>query len=228
MMGAILIGWYNWVRFDSPLEFGLRYQITIYNLNRDMPLAFQADYLPYNILAYVLLPFRFIAKFPFIEPIGLSDMLQNLGIDQPKLYAAGNVTGMLFFAPFLLFALTPFFKKNSVREDEQPRSQLKTLTLYLLGGSFLVSFLCLLLYYYGQMRFMVDVISQITLLAIIGYWMTIQKTSSSKSYFRLANLLILFTLTVSLLLAVTSESNRMQKLNPELIDKVNSLFSKEE
>lgn len=224
-LGATLIGWYNWARFDSPLEFGLRYQITIYNLNRDMPITFQPEYIPYNVLAYVLLPFEFVKEFPFIVPMGLSSMLQNHGLTAPKLYAAGNVTGMLFFAPFLLFAFTPFFKKKP--NIEKHPLQLQNLTLYLLGGSFLISFISLLLYYYGQLRFMVDVVSQITLLAIFGYWASILKMRSSKLYLFIANLLVAATLIISVLLVVTSESGRMQKLNPSLFESLNNLQSQQ-
>jgi hypothetical protein len=28
VFGAIALGWYNWARFDSPFEFGMRYQLT--------------------------------------------------------------------------------------------------------------------------------------------------------------------------------------------------------
>ncbi|HNB36837.1 MAG TPA: hypothetical protein PK414_11495, partial [Anaerolineales bacterium] len=83
----------------------------------------------------------------------------------------------------------------------------------------------LLLYYYGQMRFLVDVTSQVTLLAILGYWVFSQKSISSKLGSTLATLLIVFTLAASLLLAITSESGRMQKWNPELFEKINSSLS---
>jgi hypothetical protein len=217
--GALLLGAYNWARFDSPLEFGLRYQITIYNLNRDMPLAFQADNIPYNIGAYVLQPFEFITGFPFIRPVGYSAMLQSRGITEPKLYAAGNVTGILAFAPFLVLAILPFLKKRA----SSPFSA-QPLTIYLLGGSFLISFTSLLLYYYGQMRFLVDVISQITLLAIFGYWLILRRSHYKKTMLHFSNFLILVTLIASLLLAVTSESGRMPKLNPALMDKINTFF----
>ena len=216
-MGAILIGWYNWARFDSPLEFGLRYQITIYNLNRDLPLTFLPEYIPYNIAAYVFHPFEFISKFPFIQPVKFSTLLQDFGLSSPHLYAAGNVTGMIFFAPFLFFTFFLF------RGAKHPNT-LKFI-LYLLSGSFLISFVCLLLYYYGQMRFLVDVTSQVTLLAILGYWVFSQKSISSKLGSTLATLLIVFTLAASLLLAITSESGRMQKWNPELFEKINSSLS---
>lgn len=222
-MGAILIGWYNYARFDSPLEFGLRYQITIQNMNRDLPLAFQLDYLPYNVLAYVLQPFKLVPGFPFITPVDLSSLLQSRGIITPKLYAAGNVTGILFFAPFLLLAFISFSRKPD--ESITPASQNQNLLLFLLGGSFLFNFISLLLYYYGQMRFLVDVISQITLLAVFGYWMIVRKPATSRIYLHLANLLILFTLVTSHLLAATSESGRMAKLNPALMDRINSMFN---
>lgn len=221
-LGAFLIGWYNYARFDSLFEFGLRYQITIQNMNRDLPLAFELDYLPHNFTAYVLQPFQFVSGFPFIRPVGYTALLQDRGITAPGLYAAGNVTGMLFFAPFLLLALIPFVKRNPPGENEGMTADLQRFVLYLLGGSFLIGFASLLLYYYGQMRFLVDVISQITLLAVFGYWMIVRRFP--KACLHLANLLIVITLTTSLLLSVTSESGRMEKLNLALTDQLNSLF----
>lgn len=219
-LGAILIGWYNWARFDSPLEFGLRYQITIYNLNRDMPLTFQPDYFPFNIRAYILQPFEFIQKFPFIQPVAFSNLLKSLNITTPKLYSGGRVTGILFYAPILLLAFLPIFSKDKTGNSHT----FQKFILYLLGGSFLISFASILFYFYGQMRFMVDLISQLTLLAIIGYWMVIRNTKSSKLYLQFANLLIAATIIVSVLLAFTSESGRMGKLNPDLMEKINSVF----
>ncbi|MCK6584613.1 MAG: hypothetical protein L6Q49_16080 [Anaerolineales bacterium] len=221
-LGAFLIGWYNYARFDSPLEFGLRYQITVQNMNRDMPLAFELNYLPHNFTAYVLQPFQFDSGFPFIRPVGYTALLQDRGLAAPGLYAAGNVTGILFFAPFLLLAFIPFVKRNSPGENKEMTSDLRRFVLYLLGGSFLVGFTSILLYYYGQMRFLVDVISQITLLAVFGYWTVVRRFP--KTYLHLANILLAFTLIFSLLLAFTSESGRMEKLNPALTDRLNSLF----
>jgi|CXWL01.1.fsa_nt_gi hypothetical protein len=221
-LGAILIGWYNWARFDSPLEFGLRYQITIYNLNRDMPLTFQPDYLPFNIQAYILQPFEFISKFPFIQPIGFSHLLESLDITAPKLYASGRMTGILFYAPVLLLAFLPFFSKNKAGNQNHP--DLQKFILLLFGGSFLISFAAILFYFYGQMRFMADLISQVTLLAILGYWLVVRNSKMAKIRLHLANLLIVITITISILLAFSSETSRMEKLNPVLMERINSFF----
>jgi hypothetical protein len=222
--GAILIGWYNWARFDNPLEFGLRYQITIYNLNRDLHLVFQAGYFPFNAYAYLFQPFEFIARFPFIQPIKTSDLMQTLGIATPHLFSGGRVTGILFHAPFLFFAALPFLSRKAYKQNPTSHSQLLSFILHALSGSFLISFATILFYFYGQMRFLVDLISQVTLLAVIGYWLVIQNSKISKAYLHLANLLIAITLIASLLLSFSSETNRMEKLNPALMEKINSFF----
>ena len=227
-LGAVLIGWYNWARFDSPLEFGLRYQITIYNLNRDMPLTFQPDYFPLNFYAYLFQPFEFISNFPFIRPTEIYPLMDVLNIAPPKLFAGCPVTGLLFSMPFLLFAFTPFFLKKTTEDNLRDKLELRNFTLYLLGGSFLISFGTILVYFYEQTRFMLDLISQITLLAVIGYWMVLSNPKSSKVLLRAANILIMITIIASILLSFTSEGNRMEKLNPALMEKINSIFTLQE
>ncbi len=222
VLGAILISWYNWARFDSPLEFGLRYQITIYNLNRDMHLTFQPAYFPLNFYAYLFQPFEGISKFPFIKPITIHSLMETLNIKPPNLFAGGRVTGIIFSMPILVLAFIPFFQKGNDGEIAENNSDLIKFILYLLGGSFLLGFASILFYFYEQTRFLIDIISQITLLSIIGYWMVASR--SNKTLLRIANGLILFTLAASLLLSFTGEANRMAKLNPAMMEKINSFF----
>ena len=229
VIGAIAIGWYNWARFDSPLEFGLRYQITIYNLNKQMELVFKPDYFLPNLYGYILQPFEFVSKFPFIQPITGSVILNKLNMAPPYLYAAGRVTGLLFCAPFLVLSLIHLFPNR--KKDLSDHAKPYNFPVYLLAGSFLISLLTLLFYFFGQMRFLVDTISQITLLAIIGYWELIsrrqKRNSSPLKYFTgLANLLIVATICISFLLAFSSETSRMERLNPLLIERINNFLIK--
>lgn len=227
VFGAIAIGWYNWARFESPLEFGLRYQITIFNLNEQMKLTFQPDYFLLNLYAYIFQPFTFISRFPFIQPITINSLFETLKLAAPKIYAGGRVSGILFFAPFLVLALRPLFSKQKISSSN---TRPYRFIIYLLGGSFIISFTSILFYFFGQTRFLLDIISQITLLAIIGYWEIIQirlnSTSKRTKYLViLANLLIVVTMIASFLLAFSSETNRMEKLNPMLMEKINSFFT---
>jgi cytochrome c oxidase assembly factor CtaG len=150
--------------------------------------------------------------------------MDALNITPPKLFAGGPVTGILFSMPFLLFALTPFFSKNKAENNTEDKLEAGRFILYLLGGSFLISFVSILVYFYEQTRFTLDMISQITLLAVIGYWMVLSNPRSSKVLLRAANVLITITIAASILLSFTSEGNRMEKLNPALMEKINSFF----
>jgi hypothetical protein len=190
-----------------------------------MSLTFQPDYFPLNFYAYLFQPFQFIPKFPFIKPIEIYSLMSPLNITSPKLFAGGPVTGMLFSMPFLLFAFRPFFLRDKTEDCTQDKIALRNFTRYLLGGSFLITFVTILVYFYEQTRFMLDLISQVTLLAIIGYWMILGKTKSSRFLLRAANALIAVTIVASLLLSFTSEGNRMEKLNPALMEKINSFLT---
>jgi hypothetical protein len=232
IVGAVMIGWYNWARFDSPFEFGLRYQITIFNLNRDIGLTFRPEYFPYNLYLYVFQPFEVISRFPFIQPVEASVLFGELGIRAPYLYIPGRLTGLLFGAPFLILSLAGLFLKQDAAREELPSNLVsrRRLIIALLTGSFLINFSAILFYFFGQMRFLVDVTSQITLLAVIGYWriLSFRQTSNSfrsRSFVFVANSLAAITLCTSLILSLTGEAGRMAKLNPALFDRINKVFS---
>lgn len=216
-IGACAIGWYNWARFDSPLEFGLRYQITIFNLNKHMDWVFRAEYFFLNIYNYFFQPFAHTAKFPFIKSI------INTNFSETYFYAAGPVTGLLFSVPFLLFIFGLFFSKNS----EHPRFYY--FFVYLLAGSFIINLLTLLFYFFSQTRFLVDLISQITLLAILGYWQLLSNISKKNlNLFRVfitaGNLLVIASICIGLLLSFSSETNRMETLNPRWVEQMDRIF----
>lgn len=168
MIGAVAIGWYNWVRFDSRLNLDCAIRLLFSTLNKQMGLVFQPDYFLPNLYGYVFQPFEFIARFPFIQPINGSGILNRLMLTPPYLYAAGRVTGLLFCAPFLLLSLVHLFSSHKSTLPDRPKSH--SFPIYLLLGSFFNWFSHHLILFLRSMRFLVDIISQITLLAVMGYW----------------------------------------------------------
>jgi hypothetical protein len=207
-LGAVMIGWYNWARFDSPLEFGLRYQITLFNLKTHTDWVFRPDYVPMNVYNYIFQPFEFVSGFPFIRP------LTNTNFPQTYFYAAGPVTGLLFSAPFLIFAAGLFFSKKK----EHPEAYY--FFVYLLAGSFIINLLTLLFYFFSQTRFLVDLISQIALIAVLGYWQLIANKKFSRVFIMAGNLFLIASICAGLLLSFTSETKRFETLNPQLIEKL--------
>lgn len=212
--GAVAIGWYNWARFDSPFEFGLQYQITIVNLKRHTDWVFRPEYFLPNFYNYLFQPFDFVVGFPFIRPRINADFVPIY------FYAAGPVTGLLFSAPFLIFAAGLLLPP----EDERPAPY--RFFLSLLAGSFIINLLTLLFYFFSQTRFLVDLISQIMLLAILGYWQLSARQRIAKIVGVAGNLLLVASLCLGLLLSFTSETKRFETLNPGLIQTFSQPFSR--
>ncbi|MCX6081644.1 MAG: hypothetical protein NTW32_19125 [Chloroflexi bacterium] len=83
----------------------------------------------------------------------------------------------------------------------------------------------ILFYFFGQTRFLGDIISQFTLIAIMGYWqlkvenMTF-KSIRAKFFLFGANILLVVSLMTGLLLSFSGEQNRFQKLNPNFFEKI--------
>ena len=76
-LGAILYGWYNYSRFGSPLETGLRYQLTVENLHEYYNLLFSMSYIHSNLHNYLINPFKVIPAFPFISMQPGKDLLAS-------------------------------------------------------------------------------------------------------------------------------------------------------
>lgn len=66
--GVILTGlmFYNQARFDSPFEFGSRYQLTVTDINHGYATVVSPDYIFPNLYTYLLRPVQTVGHFPFI------------------------------------------------------------------------------------------------------------------------------------------------------------------
>jgi hypothetical protein len=227
--GALLLAGYNWARFDSPLEFGFRYQITILDLNKKSNLMFLPDYFLLNLYTYVFQPFEVISKFPFIRPNAIVDSTNPFPIAFPEIYFAGRMVGLLCCAPFLLLSLVHLHPKFGLSQEKNDSgiSFSNNFVVSLLAGSFLIGFLGLIFFFFSQMRYIVDIISQIMLLGILGYWKIISAWQTSRStrsriLLWVAHLFIVSTICISLLLAVSSDYDRLKNFNPVLYEKISN------
>lgn len=229
--GAIALGWYNWARFGSPLEFGLRYQISIWNLNKLYGFLFLPKYIFPNLIVYLFQPVQSLSVFPFVQPIVASELFQRINYVAPQIYYAGKVSGLLFSAPFLIIALINIAPiENALLGHTVAENPLfYKFTFYILLSAFLVGFILLLIFFVGSMRYLVDVISPLTLVATFGYWRVVGEAGIDRSNFRkifliLATLLIALSISLGLLLAFSAETNRFQNLNPDLFNQIVHLF----
>ena len=178
-LGGALIGWYNWARFGNVLETGYFYQLAGLNLHKHWNERFSAAYVLPNLHAYVINPIHWKSVFPFVDvsPANGTGHVSFLPA-VPDFYFSQIITGLLWLAPFVLFAVVPWARILASRihgqhpgasaEHEPPRF-LDWIQLTLSASS-LITFIFLLLYFWAAMRFLEDFLPSLLLLSILGFW----------------------------------------------------------
>ncbi|HNC08557.1 MAG TPA: hypothetical protein PLX14_07625 [Anaerolineales bacterium] len=207
---------YNQARFDSVTEFGFRYQLTSYNLYKNLDQTLSVAYFPPNIYKTVLNPLERREAFPYVFPNRWAgpEWLTNY---QPGMYLTftENITGILISSPFLLLGLLSIFRAKA-----NIRWILFALSLAALG-----IFLTLLTYFFIAMRYLLDLIPTLTILAIIGFWHGFDLFKNKKAYIFIALILLAYTLSLSLLISYSGNLELFKIHNPELVKQLTWTFN---
>ena len=183
---GLCLCWYNWARFGSIFEFGLKYQLASVNYNEFNHL-FSLRYLRENLLSYFLRPYQIQAEFPYIGTV--ENIVSN-----------DRLAGLPYTSPYLLFLLMPLARLFRPRaQNENPR---ETWLVIALGGASLISLVIILLYYFTAMRFSFDFMPGLLLLAAIQFVQGSLLTKSSRGYLILAVVLFIFSVLASILIAL--------------------------
>jgi hypothetical protein len=218
-IGGLGYAWYNYARFGEITEFGYSYQLTSYNLYEKIGETFAIEYIPPNLYKTLLNPLERRNAFPYIFPTRWSgpELLTNY---QPKMYLTftENVTGILLGSPFVLFALLAFIK---------PRRDLRWVMLSI-TLSFLAVFFTMQAFFFVAMRYLLDFIPTLALLAVIGFWHGYELFKHKKSYTTIAFFLLAYTIALSLLVAFSGNLESFRILNLDMVQELtwtfNSLF----
>jgi hypothetical protein len=122
-VAGVLIGWYNYSRFDNPLEFGIRYQVGVLNFATSVrPLGARLRCIFSSLYYLLVCPPNFMPRFPFFE---LSGAAQPFGDPNlfPKDYFQEPVAGAWLISPLCLagFAL-PFLLWKRERFHAEARA----------------------------------------------------------------------------------------------------------
>jgi hypothetical protein len=138
----------------------------------------------------------------------------------PEVYAAEPITGLLYTFPFVIFAGLPFFAPSfrkgflsALNARERNHWNLTTLSV---GGSFLITFGLLMLFFWVGMRYTGDFMPSLMILSITGFWQGYQSLNSKilarKLYIAFGAILASISIVLSVLLAISA--------NHEIIDLV--------
>jgi hypothetical protein len=185
---------YNALRFDNPFEFGLRFQLS--GLPHTMPQLFSLHDFWFNSRVYFLEPVHWSLEFPYVGrivpppiPLGHSDM--------------EGAFGVLTNTPLVWLALAaPLAWRD--RSDEAGsilRWFVTAVTLF-----FGISALTIALYFYTSVRYEVEFLPALVLLAVMGI-LGLERTLANRPTWRRTarivwGLLLTFSVTFNLLASV--------------------------
>jgi Flp pilus assembly protein TadD len=161
---------YNFLRFDNPLEFGLRYQLSAKRLIAQQ--FFSLRYLWFNFRVYFLEPARWRAPFPFVHDINVPPMPAGY-------YGASDPFGVVTNIPLVWLALAAPLAWWGRTGQAWSVLRWFAMAVALLCGTCTST---LGLYCYSAIRFEVDFLAALVLLAavgILGLERTLAPTSQS-------------------------------------------------
>jgi len=235
ILGAALLSWYNYTRFGSIFEFGLRYALTSINLLENYDKVFSLSYIPANIFNYLINPLRTLPVFPYVKPIWGTSFFA------PAFFLTEQITGLLITTPFIVFALVPGFmlihqlrrkEGGACREPGGLKDEKRSFRwlVMLLIGAVLLELVPILVIYTSTMRYLADAVTVLIVLAAIGFWQSYRYFHSKKAYlFRRFLLLAVFfalvTIVLSLLLGISGHDLRFEKLNPDLFERLTQFLT---
>lgn len=237
LLGGVSLGWYNFARFGSVFDFGIKHQLTWVNFHQIYNHVFSMQYFGPNLHNYLLTPFGRMAKFPFLRPMFGEDVgiAENL---VPGLFHSEKLTGLLYGFPFFIFALIPavwlvrnWIRDRSGRPEVDSTPDLLRWIIPSLAGYLVLESGALLLFFYSTMRYVADIIPMLTVLSLIGFWQGYQLVGKKivwrQLYSAVALILIVASVVIPNLLAVSSYNNRFRRLNPELLQTIDAMLRSE-
>jgi hypothetical protein len=236
---AIAIGGYNYARFGSILETGMRYQLTGGALPADFRYLFTPIYLEPNIYSSLFRPFKFSpTRFPFFfTPYVLDDMWPGF-IHRPVTYYSGEpITGVFCSMPFLWLLVLPLIGwagrfKDWI--DEIPArvrygaEELPVWLKVLFGGTFAGLFLTIMCFVMATMRYLADFVPLLFLITMLVVWVNLDQLKARPGWKKILLfslcVLCLVTITFGLFINMQNGGKRFETNNPALYHAIAQFF----
>lgn len=204
VVGAVLIMIYNYLRFDSPLEFGFNYQLTVSIAKAN---TVTLSMIPAAIYHYFIQQPKVIGSFPYIE-------LKGYSLDYYTRYNyIGRNMGVLNYPLILGNFLYPFAdnKKNKFK---------RYFIASLIASALLLSFadMCKAGAHY---RYTADILMPLALSALVIIFNVIAKIERvSYKCYKWSYVLVVFTMAVTVVLGyllIFANENKTLLESPQLV-----------
>jgi len=214
IVAVALLGWYNIDRFGNPFEFGLRWQLASHDQHLAAPgTFFSASHVLGNVFRYLWAEPNFERGFPFLRAGEQAAWPTSQIQISPTLYY-DPLIGVLWCQPFLLLALASMRKDNS-----------KWL-LRALAAASVFAFMPDLLFQWSAMRYLLDAVPCISILAAVGCWNCPESTGRCGAIVkRIVPVLLTFQVVLALLLGIAGMDGNFKRNNPPLYNALRSGLS---
>ena len=200
---VVSIALYNYARFDSIFEFGLKYTLTNMNYLTSRN-VFATSHIGPNFYNYFLHPLRLSSHFPFLNRIEYVFSSERLG-------------GLFYISPYILFALLPAVSyEKSIAERERlnaPPAERRIqdrLLMVLFAGAAIIGAITVHLFWTTEMRYIEDFMPSLLLLATANAAVQHHRLASAPGWRSVLSVLIVLlagiTIVASTLVALKSNS----------------------
>jgi hypothetical protein len=237
-----LLGWYNYIRFDSPFETGIKYALVgDFDIDMSKPGAiFNQHFIPNNLFNYLLNPFEINPVFPFIKsPLANNSLYKSL-LHTEAGYSRANISGILLTIPATVFTLLFIWfaigKIGAIKQADtfyrnlgvdKASNLVFSVSIVAIAAS--IVFIFLLNYFVISTRFYMDFLPMVNIVTIAGLWLGYsyfqkQTVLSKTIYSVVVILLMIYSIIIGFLLAITADLDRFQNFNPELFEKLKHIF----
>jgi len=238
LIGCLLLGWFNWARFDNVFETGFRYALAGPYLQSYKGGFFSPSFAIQNLYNYFLNPLRTRAIFPFIKPILGQNTSVASFIILPNIYSSDELAGLIYSAPFLLFSLITIIaavlrpgrsRRTDMslihKEKDDPLFYWTCNTLVVL---YISAFAPLILFFWATTRYLADFMPAFALISVIGFWQgfkILRNRPVIQSLFGFLGIgLSGITALTSILVAASSHMARFRAVNPNLLNQLIQWF----
>jgi hypothetical protein len=154
---GLAIAAHNYARFDNPLEFGQRYQLS--GAYEGKWVHFSLRFLAHNFSVYFFQLLRWTAEFPFALAVGIP-------IDHiPGYFGTEEVAGLAVTFPFVWFALA---LPLAWLRRAAPERRLFTLSMAVLAGAVLPVMTLVMCYFSTTTRYQADFAIGFAMVALTG------------------------------------------------------------
>jgi len=234
---AVGLAWFNFARFGSIFETGLRYQLTGNFMGGKDTLLYSPWYVVPNLILALFQPFKTSAQFPFLKAVSNPHWGGMIRIAQHN-YNVEAASGILCTLPVLYLLTIPTVRllkrfwlwlneKPAVDHESDAARLPRWLWTMLIGGP-LVAFAVGMAFMMMTMRYLADFTPMLLLLTTALSLDEVERLKSSpwrrKTLLGFLIVLGLASVVIGLLINFANTDLRFMNINPALYERISGWF----